>query len=290
MTFHDDPPEDCPHCGAPVTSGPFCSACGGELADVPTRPMRSLSPPRPHALPPRRTEQSTAPHPESSRGVIAMFAAGLTLILLLLGVTLYVGDVFNSSNSPIVTQAAGVAGTATPSTGTATAGTTPSYTTQKPTAEGHSLTRSTKTFAGRMFTIEYPSAWRVMNSEKQYSWGTDTTIGSPTDANTLLRVDVTAKTTANDARASAQPVIDELRRQPGYQLIDDSSYTIDGFEALHWEFRVVESGITVHKEDVFFIDSNGSGVAVLTQSPDDRYEELRSQFSMLRQSLSMNST
>ncbi len=50
-----------------------------------------------------------------------------------------------------------------------------------------------------------------------------------------------------------------------------------------------ESGVLLHKEDTFFIDTdNGAGVAILTSAPADQYAALASDFSTLRDSLSMN--
>jgi hypothetical protein len=45
----------------------------------------------------------------------------------------------------------------------------------------------------------------------------------------------------------------------------------------------------VQIEDIFFIDSDtNEGVAVLTSAPADQYAGLASDFSILRQTLSMN--
>jgi hypothetical protein len=85
-------------------------------------------------------------------------------------------------------------------------------------------------------------------------------------------------------------VISSLQGQPGYQQLDLSPDTFDGFPALHWEFLVDEGGVLMHKEDEFFIDTeNGDGVAVLTQAPASEYATLAPAFAGLRESLSMKS-
>jgi S1-C subfamily serine protease len=149
---------------------------------------------------------------------------------------------------------------------------------------------STATYPGQAFTIDYPSSWQVRNAEAPQSWGgTDTTIVSPTDSSILVRVDVRPNTSVSSPQAAAQPVIDGLRGQPGYQQLDLSPDTVDGFPALHWEFLVDEGGVLMHKEDDFFIDTtNGDGVAVLSQAPADQYSGLASEFASLRSTLSMN--
>jgi hypothetical protein len=148
---------------------------------------------------------------------------------------------------------------------------------------------STYTYNGQAFSIDYPSDWQVKNAERPTGYGTDTTFVSPSDSDTVLRVDVTPNPTASDPQTAAQPVINAIEQEPGYQQIDLSPTTFDGFPALHWEFVVRESGALLHKEDVFFIDtSNGDGVAVLTSAPADQYPGLSSEFSALAQTLSMN--
>ena len=83
-------------------------------------------------------------------------------------------------------------------------------------------------------------------------------------------------------------MIDALQGQPGYQQLDLSPTTLDGYPALHWEFLVREDGVLLHKEDVFFIDTdNDTGVGILTSAPADQYSELADAFSILRDSLTM---
>jgi hypothetical protein len=277
----DDVPDYCPNCGAESTgAGTFCGSCGEPLIAPATRPMRPVAPP-PRA-PILRRRGPPLPEGASDHSVLAIFAVGLALILLLVGVALYVGGVVGSSNAP-TTVAAGTSTPASTAVNTNTSGgTTPTYT--APTGSEH----TGSTFTGQVFSIEYPSGWRVRNNEKQQSWGTDTTIVSPADSNTYLRVDVAPNTTATDPRASAQPVISQLEKASGYQLLGLNAETINGVEALNWDFRVEESGVMLQKEDVFLIAHNRDGVAVLTQAPASEYEASRSQFAALRKSLSMS--
>ena len=165
--------------------------------------------------------------------------------------------------------------------------TTSSPTTTSPTTT--SPTSSIATYNGSAFSIDYPTGWVIEAAEQQHSWGTDTTIVSPTDQNTLLRVDVSANTTAASALAAAQPVISELSNEPGYQKIALTNDTVDGFPGVYWEFLVDQGGVLLHKVDEFFIDSgNDDGVAVLTQAPADAYAADSSAFAAIRQTLTMN--
>jgi serine/threonine protein kinase len=172
----------------------------------------------------------------------------------------------------------------TQSSPTATTPSTPSSSQAPSTPLG-----PTTTYAGRAFSISYPAQWITQDAEAQKSYGTDTTFVSPSDSNTLMRVDVTANPSSSDPMVAAQPVVSSLEQQPGYSQIDLSRGTFEGFPAVHWEFTVDESGVQLHKEDEFFTDTNnGDSVAVLTQAPESEYASLSSGFSDLRQSLSMN--
>jgi hypothetical protein len=213
--------------------------------------------------------------------VFAIFAVGLALIFVLIAVALYVGGVFNSVGAPSASVPPATASRPTPAPA-APSGTTPTYTV--PPSE-----RSTNTFTGQAFTIQYPASWQVATDEAPEDWGTDTTIVSPTESNTSVRVDVSPNSSARSASAFAQPEISQLEKDPGYQQLDLSPEAFNGMEALHWEFRVEQSGITLHKEDLFFRAPNGDGVAVLTQAPDSQYEGQRAQFAALRKSFSMGS-
>ena len=81
--------------------------------------------------------------------------------------------------------------------------------------------------------------------------GADTTIVAPGDPHTMLRVDVTTGPATSDPITAAEPVIASVAREPGYRELGLTSGTLDGRPAEQWEFMVVESGVLLHKEDVF---------------------------------------
>jgi S1-C subfamily serine protease len=145
------------------------------------------------------------------------------------------------------------------------------------------------TYSGNAFSVAYPSGWQVQSAEKTESYGTDTTIVSPADNNIALRVDVSPNAPTSDPQSAAAPVISAVERDPGYEQLDLSADTFDGFPALHWEFLVREGGVLVHKEDEFFVDTDdGDGVAVLTQAPADEYSSLAPELTASRDTLSMS--
>lgn len=68
----------------------------------------------------------------------------------------------------------------------------------------------------------------------------------------------------SDPITAAEPVIASVARELGYRELGLTSGTLDGRPAEQWEFMAVESGVLLHKEDVFFASRSGTGTAVLT--------------------------
>jgi hypothetical protein len=215
-------------------------------------------------------------------------------VVVILGAGLYVGGVFASgsgSSSPTTNAAPAPATPAPTVSAPAITTTPPTASTPTPsTAPPVSTSLQTTTYAGQVFSIEYPAGWTVKNAEVQESWGgTDTTIVSSANPDVLIRVDVSPNTTATDPMSAAQPVINSLVHQAGYKQLDLTAGTFEEFAAEHWEFVDREDGVLLQKEDEFFIDTiNNDGVAVLTQAPANEYAGLASEFAKLRESLSMN--
>jgi S1-C subfamily serine protease len=146
---------------------------------------------------------------------------------------------------------------------------------------------SAETFTGSYFTVDYPSSWSVETAEASKGGYLDTTIRSTEQSFVMLRVDVTPGL-GGDPMSDAQPVISALRRSPGYRELALRRTTYDGYDAVLWEFTIPESGTTLHKVDVFFVDSAGDEFAVLTQAPSSSYGSWASTFASVRDSLYTN--
>jgi hypothetical protein len=142
-----------------------------------------------------------------------------------------------------------------------------------------------RVFAGRAFSIAYPQGWSVKAAEAPAPWGTDTTITAPGDPHTMLRVDVTTSPGTTDPITAAEPVIAGVARQPGYRPLGLTNASIAGRAAARWEFLVTESGLSLHKEDVFFTARSGAGIAMLTAAPAHAYRKLIKRFAAMRRSL-----
>ncbi len=122
------------------------------------------------------------------------------------------------------------------------------------------------TFDGSVFSIAYPRSWRIETAEVSKGSYLDTTIRSSDSSSTLLRVD-TSPNAPLDLDEGAGPVVRALERQRGYQRLAYRHLTFQDRDALYWEFVVNEKGLTLRKVDLFFVDSAGNGVAILTQAP-----------------------
>ena len=281
----------CATCGHQADANPgFCPGCGARpgpptLAetwnrDHPGDPMLAAA--RPGA---RRVDDIVAiasgtrraPQRRWSPLAIVSSVAGI-----LLGVTLWATGVFDSGSSKPETPGRHPRGrqvTPPPASRPRPARPRP-----KPPAATASL-GAHRVFAGRAFSVAYPRGWTVKGAEAAAPWGTDTTIVAPGDPHTMLRVDVTTSPATSDPITAAEPVIASVARQPGYRELGLTSGTLDGRPAARWEFLVAESGVLLHKEDVFFTSRSGTGIAVLTSAPADAYASLTKRFAALRRSL-----
>lgn len=207
----------------------------------------------------------------------------MVLVLALAVGGLAIAGVFKSSShrklqNSLVAQHRNTPVPATSTTGSSTKG---------GTSAGGSA--QTATYNGKAFSVQYPSGWMIKSAEQQHSWGTDTTIVSPSNAQTLLRVDVSPNVATSDPLTSAQSEINQVSKESGYQELALSSNTFAGLPGEYWEFLVNDSGVSEHTVDQFLIDrSNGDGIAILTQAPGSEWSSLSSEFAKLRNSLSIH--
>jgi len=143
-------------------------------------------------------------------------------------------------------------------------------------------------YNGTYFDIDYPDTWIVRSAEADKGTYLDTTIASPGDSSTLIRVDVSPGVDSQDPEAAAAPVVAQLRREARYRLLDYRLFTFEGYNALHWEFLVSEGGVLMHKEEVVFTSASGDDFGVLVQAPASEYSALASFFTQVFDSLSVN--
>jgi hypothetical protein len=298
-------PSVCPGCGAPAGPPTLAEAwnrahpsdrMSPETTRVRPAPRRErpLPPRAPRsrtgATRPRRPTRGavakppaarTAPDSPSRRGQRRWLAVGIASPLagVLLGVAIFATGIFDSGSGSPAPSARSTASTPAPTkTASTPAKTAVKKPPARPTLGPHNV------FTGQAFSVAYPQGWTVASAEETRSWGTDTTIVSPTDQQTLLRVDVTPGQ-STDPITSAEPVIAGVAHQPGYRELGLTTGTFDGRPIARWQFVVEESGVLLRKEDDFFTTAGGDGIAILTSAPTSTYGQLASRFALLRQSI-----
>jgi hypothetical protein len=139
-------------------------------------------------------------------------------------------------------------------------------------------------FVGEYFSIHYPRGWQVETAEASTGAYLDTTIRHPSSPSTYLRVDVTPGG-GTDPAVHAREVEGYLLRQDTYRRLGLTRQKLGGFDALRWDFHVVESGVRLRKVDVFLTDGGRNRIAVLTQAPHGEFGRYAELFSRLRASL-----
>lgn len=173
-----------------------------------------------------------------------------------------------------------------PASGCSSAGSQQAAPTQAP-AQTNSQASWT-TYPGAYFSIAYPNTWTVRDAEQSRGSYLDTTIVSPNDPNILIRVDVTPGANSPDPETAAAPVVAALRREQGYQELDYTLFSFQGYNALYWEFLVPEGGVLLHKVEVVFTSGNGDDFGLLVQAPDNVYSSYSTFFTDVLNSLTVN--
>ena len=251
--------------------------------DPPARPtvarrrVRSSPPPR-------------APAPGSGSSRALVLAAGGAAVLLIIVAGYLIVKAGNSGSSSSHSSSSHGQSVGSPGTSASTGSAKPSTTAAaagKGTASVLSATK-TSTLTGREFSIKYPAGWVVETDQKQYPWGTDTTVVSPVDAQTLLRVDVSPHVNTSGPLTASQAEIEQVSKQSGYQQLGLTSNTVNGNPGERWEFLVNDNGVLEHSVDEFIIAPNGDGLAILTQAPASKYASMAKEFTALRQTLAVH--
>jgi len=276
---------------APTEAASTAASAATSPRELPTPVhMPAVDPPVRPTVARRRVRSSPPPRAParasgSSRAIV--FAAGGAAVLLIVVAGYLIGKAANSGSGssnppPSVSQSVARTGTSA-TTGTAKASTTTS------TAAATAVA-ATATFTGREFSIKYPAGWIIETNQKQYPWGTDTTVVSPANAQTLLRVDVSPQLKTSDPLTASQAEISQVSKQPGYQQLGLTSTTVNGNPGERWEFLVNDNGVLEHSVDEFIIAPNRDGLAILTQAPASKYPSLANEFTALRRTIAVHAS
>lgn len=288
---------------APVTAP---TEAVGPPANAPTPPrelptpvhMPAVDPPVRPTVARRRIRSSPPAPPASGSGSsrTLAFAAGGAAVLLIVVAGYLIGKAANSgsSSSNRTASASRSPGATSARSSPTKAGSTTSASGSTTSASGSATpapaSAHAATFAGRVFSIKYPAGWIIQTNQKRYPWGTDTTVVSPANAHTLLRVDVSPNLKTSDPLSASRAEISQVSQQPGYQQLGLTSNTVDGNPGERWEFLVNDNGVVEHSVDQFIVTPNGDGLAILTQAPASQYASLAKEFTALRQTIAVRSS
>jgi hypothetical protein len=145
---------------------------------------------------------------------------------------------------------------------------------------------SSATYHGHAFSIAYPGGWKLEDAEAQRPGYSDTTIVSPANGETYMRVDVTRSRRVKPLKPMVDNEVRAVARESGYRLLSRKPTTFEGNPGIDWWFVVREGGGLVEKEDLFFNGLDNHGIfatyAVLTQAPVRKFGHLAAEFGLLR--------
>lgn len=168
---------------------------------------------------------------------------------------------------------------------------------------------SSRSFSGSAFSVSYPTSWRVTAAEIPRGGYTDTRIAAPRGGG-VLQIDVTPRV-VSDLRAKVLTEVNALAHEPRYRQLSLTPVQLSelrgggalsgashlrqlrlatvgvaGLPGIDWQFVVLQRGVLLRKEDVFFDDVAGhDSFAVLTEAPVRSWSGLAPMFAQARATL-----
>jgi len=101
------------------------------------------------------------------------------------------------------------------------------------------------------------------------------------------RVEVTPDVGTDDPAVLANRARRIARRREGYHEIRFDRETMNGEDAVRFDYVIRDEGTKLRTESVFFIDAYGRGIGLFEQVPANRYDAWSDVFQRLRNSLSI---
>jgi hypothetical protein len=105
------------------------------------------------------------------------------------------------------------------------------------------------------------------------------------DNRVRARIEVTPDVSTDDPAVLANRAGRIARRRAGYHEIRFHRETMNGEDAVRFDYLMREGGTKVRTESIFFIDSAGRGIGLFEQAPADRYDAWSDDFQRIRNSL-----
>jgi Prokaryotic RING finger family 1 len=274
----------CPTCGAPHhtecwndNQGCAITACASGPATVPTTPPTATSTqavppaavvPRQPRVGPARAPYTPPGRPPRDRARNGALFASLVAILVLGAALAFVigkGSGHTTTTELVKTEAASHGAGRTTSTTTPKE---PSTTTSS--LDPGSSTPSLTSYTGSNFSMMIPSGWVQDVHEKQLGEEAESRWSNPSNSSEYILLDVHTPAHVT-MREGAEPVRDQLAKQPGYTQIYYGPGSLSRHpESWMWIFEIEGA----ERIDYFF-ETCSNTMGVLGSAPPSRFNELR---------------
>jgi hypothetical protein len=129
-------------------------------------------------------------------------------------------------------------------------------------------------------SITFPPGWRGVGQDER---GLTYAVGR--DERVQVRVEVTPDVHTDDPAVLANRARRIARRRPGYHEIRFDRETVNGEDAVRFDYLLREEGTKVRTESIFFIDRVGRGIGLFERVPASGYRLWRDVFQGIRSSL-----
>jgi hypothetical protein len=131
-------------------------------------------------------------------------------------------------------------------------------------------------------SILLPPGWaNIEEDERGWSYGV------MRDNRVQARIEVTHNVRTDDPAVLANRARRIARRRPGYHESRFRRETMNGEDAVRFDYLTRDAGTNLRVESVFFIDSYGRGIGFVEQVPAVSYGAWKDAFQRMRNSLSI---
>jgi hypothetical protein len=129
-------------------------------------------------------------------------------------------------------------------------------------------------------SITFPPGWTGGGEDERgltYAVGRDNRV--------QVRVEITPDVRTDDPAVLANRARRIARRRPGYHQIRFDRETVNGEDAVRFDYLLREEGTKMRTESIFFIDRVGRGIGLFERVPASGYRLWRDDFQGIRNSL-----
>jgi hypothetical protein len=130
--------------------------------------------------------------------------------------------------------------------------------------------------------IMLPTGWANLEEDER-GW----TLGVISDNRVRARIEVTPDVRTDDPAVLANRARRIAQRRGGYREIRFDRETVNGEDAVRFDYLMREGATRLRTESLFFIDSHGRGIGFFEQVPADGYGAWSDVFQRIRNTLTI---